>query len=158
MTELERERLDRIIRHMDRVRGDCTILGESLIKDGEDDLGRKLIANGYNHDNSKLSGIEWLYLHDDVKESNPNTFVLAVNQHQQNNPHHPEYWGKIDEMPRLYIAEMVCDWKARTNEFGTDLREWIKDKATKKFEFTTSGRVYKEIKEFCDLLLEVPFK
>jgi hypothetical protein len=79
-------------------------------------------------------------------------------EHVQTNPHHPEYWsGGIDTMPRLYKAEMVCDWHARSSEFGTDLREWAKGKAVRKYKMNHSGRTYKEIKELLDLLLERKF-
>ena len=57
---------------------------------------------------------------------------MGIRHHAETNPHHPEYWHGIENMPKVYIAEMVCDWYARSNEFGSDLREWVKDKATKK--------------------------
>ena len=28
-------------------------------------------------------------------------------------------------MPEISVAEMVCDWYARAQEFGTGLRDWI---------------------------------
>jgi hypothetical protein len=152
------KRLDKVLRHIDNVRDSCLLLGERLIVRGEEEMGRKLIANGHIHDNSKLHGVEWLYLHDDVQESEPEKFKLALMEHVQTNPHHPEYWsGGIDTMPRLYKAEMVCDWHARSSEFGTDLREWAKGKAVRKYKMNHSGRTYKEIKELLDLLLERKF-
>lgn|SRR3990167_2734408 len=154
---MDTNRLDKVLRHINHVKDDCIVLGEKLILQGKEDLGRKLIANGYIHDNSKLNGIEWLYLHEDVKEKEPDKFFLAVDQHQQNNPHHPEYFNGIEEMPTLFLGEMVADWKARANEFGTDLREWIKDKATDKFKFSNKSRVYKDIMSFCNMLLDPKF-
>ena len=74
------------------------------------------------------------------------------------NRHHPCYWGGIKYMPDVNIAEMTCDWKARANEFGTDLREWIDKHATKKYKFTKKDEVYKKIEKFVNLLLEKPFK
>lgn len=61
-------------------------------------------------------------------------------------------------MPEVNLAEMVCDWKARANEFGTDLREWIDKCATKKFKFNKKDEVYSKIERFLNLLLEKPFK
>jgi hypothetical protein len=61
-------------------------------------------------------------------------------------------------MPRIYIAEMVCDWKSRSSEVGNDLRQWIKDKATGKFNFAVNSRVWKEIKYFVDMVLDPAFK
>jgi hypothetical protein len=151
-------RLSVLLRHIDNVRDSCLLLGQRLISRGEEEVGRKLIANGYRHDNSKFTGIEWLYLHDDVLESEPELFKAALFQHTHTNPHHPEFWpGGIDTMPREYKGEMVCDWHARSSEFGTDLRDWVKSKATKKFRMNNSGRTYKELKELLDLLLERKF-
>ena len=73
------------------------------------------------------------------------------------NPHHPEYWGSIHDMPPVYVAEMACDWSARSHEQGNDLRGWIKVKATKTFNMTVQSKVYREIKFFVELLLEPRF-
>jgi hypothetical protein len=158
MTIVQNKRLDILLRHVNNVREDCQVLGERLIEKGEEELGRKLIANGLIHDYSKFGGIEWEHLHGDVKDSSPEAFKLAAHQHITTNQHHPECWSGIENMPRLYLGEMVCDLHARSSEFGNDLREWVKDVATKKYGFTPQGRVYKEMKEFIDLLLEPNFK
>lgn len=155
----QENRLDGLIRHIKNVQDDCTLLGQRLIDRGETELGRMLIANGMIHDNSKFHGIEWLYLHDDIKEEDPILFKQALTHHATTNKHHPECWpGGINEMPQLYIAEMICDWRTRSSEFGTDLWDWIKNKATEKFGFSTNGKAYKEIKFFTDLLLEKKFR
>jgi hypothetical protein len=158
MTNVANKRLDVLLRHVNNVREDCQLLGERLIEKGEEELGRKLISNGFTHDHSKFSGLEWEYLHQDIKDSSPKMFELAALQHTTTNMHHPEYWHGIKNVPRLYVAEMVCDWHSRSSEFGSDLREWIKDSATKKYKFTPQGKVYKEIKDLTDLLLEQSFK
>ena len=158
MTELEEKRLQKILRHIKHVQDNTLLLGQRLIEKGEGSLGLDLIANGQIHDNSKLRGVEWLNLHEDIKESNVELFELAAKHHITTNPHHPEYWGRIQEMPRIYVAEMVCDLSARSSEFGNDLRDWIKDKATKKYGFTLNSKVFKEIKFFTELLLDETFK
>jgi hypothetical protein len=151
--------LDKLLRHIDNVRDSCVLLGERLISRGELQVGRSLIANGYKHDNSKFYGIEWLYLNDEMLEKEPDKFKLAWLQHVSTNRHHPEYWpGGIDEMPREYKAELICYCHARSSEFGTDLRDWIKTKAVKKYKMNHSGRTYKELKELLDLLLERTFE
>jgi hypothetical protein len=61
-------------------------------------------------------------------------------------------------MPRIYVAEMVADWGARSSEFGNDLMEWIKNNATTKFGFSLKSKVFQEIKFFVNLMLEQPFK
>jgi len=154
----EKEKLDKLIRHIQNVREATELLGFKLLEEGKE-YGKELIANGLIHDNSKFAGIEWLYLHSDSKENEPALFELATKHHIRTNLHHPEAWyGGISTMSELYLAECVCDWKARSSEFGNDLRGWIKDKATEKFNFTTQSRVYKDIKKFLDLLLDPEFK
>ena len=78
--------------------------------------------------------------------------------HQQFNIHHPEYWGGVLFLPPVAIAEMVCDWKARSEEKGSGFQEWIKDEAFKKYDIPPTGKVAKLIKKFVDLILDPPFK
>ena len=94
-----------------------------------------------------------------MKKGNPKEFELALFQHTSTNPHHPEYWNNgVQGMHEVYVAEMVCDWHARSSEFGSDLRTWVKESASKKFEFSLTSKVYKSIKGYLDLLLDSPFK
>ena len=150
-----------ITRHIRNVEDNCFILGERLILLGKIDLGKQLIANGFIHDASKFTGIEFEYLslNSPTEENNKLKLKLAVHHHNTTNPHHPESWtGGIKEMPMVYLAEFVCDIKARSQEFGTDLREWIDNEATKKFGFTEDDIVYKDIMFFVNLLCEKPFE
>jgi len=155
--EKDHKHLQSLCRHIENVGRFCIILGERLIEQGEEAFGRKLIANGYLHDHSKFTGIEWLYLRNELKDSHSQLFTFAARQHVLTNKHHPEYWGCIQNMPKIYLAELTCDWAARSSEFGNDLREWIKDKATKKYNMTVQSHVYKEIKDFVDLILDPAF-
>lgn len=153
--KIEQRRLHTILRHIQGVQLNCNELAFRLAENGEDDFARQLIANGLIHDNSKLSGIEWEYLHDDV---DPKLFQEAVIHHQTTNEHHPEFWdGGIHEMPRIYIAEMCCDWKARSAEFGNDLMEWIDEKAKKRWNFDCRSKAGKEIRDFTKLMLDKRF-
>lgn len=155
------EKIRAIARHIRNVEDNCLLLGEKLIEKGEIELGHKLIANGYIHDASKFHGIEWEHMvvgQGTPEESAKMKLKLAVQHHNKTNPHHPEYWGNVCLMPRLYLAEMVADWKARSEEFGTSLRDWIDDQATKRFTFSKDEKVYEEIMEFVDLLCAKPFE
>jgi len=152
------ERLRLLRKHIENVRENCDILGDKLIDRGEVSFGINLIANGHIHDNSKFKGIEWEYMHSDIKESHPELFLAAVKHHSYNNFHHPEAWSHISNMPRIYVAEMACDLTARSQEFGNDIREWIKSAATKKFDISVNSKKYKELRQFVDLLLEPAFK
>lgn len=150
------EKIDDIIRHINHVKDNCLLLGERLINYGKRDVGRLLIANGFIHDNSKFYGVEWDYLNDE--SGDPDLLRIAVSQHNRTNQHHPEYWGGIDLMPGLYIAEMVCDWKARSGEFGTSLQDWIEEGAATKFGYTTDSEIYRKIMFYSELLCDKPFK
>jgi hypothetical protein len=155
--DLNRKRLDALIRHCDNVRENTILLGERLIEKGESDFGRRLIANGFIHDHSKFSGIEWQYLHGDIKESDPANFLLAAQHHTTHNPHHVEHWGHINEMPRIYVAELTCDIVARSQEFGQDVREWLNSKGIVGYKITKNSKKYRDICGFLQLLLDKPF-
>jgi hypothetical protein len=150
------DKVQGLLRHILGVQQNCLLLGQRLIEAGEFHLGKLLIANGLIHDNSKFHGIEWdhLYTQNDDREK----LALAIQQHNRTNPHHPEYWGGINNMPRIYLAEMVCDWKTRSNEFGASLTDWIEDDAMKRFQFTKTDAIYESILFFLELLVEKPFK
>ena len=160
MTKEESNRLNTLLRHINNVQTNCRLLAERLIDKGENDFARTLIANSMAHDNSKFFGIEWLYLHGDVKEQDSKSFALAAQQHiyGRSNKHHPEGWGGIKNMPRIHLAELVCDWKSRSDEFGNDLRTWIRGKGTKQYDFAIQSKVYKIVKEFVDMLLDPEFQ
>jgi hypothetical protein len=155
------ETLDKIhalARHIRNVEDNCLYLGEKLIGRGEINLGKQLIANGYVHDTSKFYGIEFDNLSSstsaNTQEENAKLKMrMAIQHHTLTNKHHPEAWSQgIREMPDVYLAEMVCDLKARSEEFGNDLRQWINENTTKRFGFTKEDDVYKKIMEYVDLL------
>lgn len=151
------EHLDNLIRHITLVREACTLLGKRLIAQGRKDFGRLLIARGFVHDATKFYGIEWDFLHagpDVPKDS----LTLAVKQHVRTNAHHPEYHGGVSHMGELDTAEMVCDWLARSQEFGTNIRDWVTDEAVEKFSIDLKSQQWKWIQEFLDLLLKDSFK
>jgi hypothetical protein len=151
----EQEQLEMLIRHIRKVQDACWELTKKLLKRGETIAARRLMASSMSHDVSKFYGIEYDSL---IASESPQLLKYAVGHHQQTNKHHPEHWDGAENMPRLAIAEMVCDWYARSTEFGTDLRKWIKEEALAKYNISPQGKVYKVIKEFVDLLLEPAFK
>ena len=151
------EHLDNLIRHISLVRDSCVLLGKRLIQQGRKDFGRLLIMRGFQHDVSKFSGIEWDYLHcgPDVE---PVDLDHAVKQHVRTNSHHPEYHGGIHNMNALDVAEMVADWYARSQEFGTDLRAWIENEAVARFNIDTTSDQWRWINEYLDVLLRNSFR
>lgn len=150
--EQRKEKLDALIRHVEEVQKNCQLLGEKLIEAGEFELARRLIAAGFLHDQSKFHGLEWMHL---TKPDADDELVPAVIQHHvSTNLHHPEAWDGIKNMPQQYIAEMACDWKARSGELGKDLKEWIETIAFKKWAFSRRDKVYRDIIRYVNLLLE----
>ena len=156
------DKINHLTRHIRNVENNCILLGTTLIKSGEIDLGKQLIANGFVHDASKFSGIEFEFLTTGIPNQEENAKLklkLAVHHHQSTQPHHPEmYSGGIKDMPDVFLGEMSCDWKSRSQEFGTNLREWIDETATKTWNFTKDDDVYKKIMKFVDILCEKPFE
>lgn len=148
-----------ITRHIRNVEDNCLVLGEKLILQGDIEIGKQLIANGFIHDASKFHGIEFEYLSvHSVDEANKLKLKMAIHHHQQTNPHHIEYWNSIVNMPDVYLAEMVCDLKARSEEFGTSLMDYIDNQGIKKWNISKDSQVYKKIIRFVDLVCHTPFK
>ena len=84
---------------------------------------------------------------------------LAIHHHRTTNPHHVEYWSRgIEEMPRVYLAELICDLKSRSEEFGTDLRKYVDDMCNTKWNISKTNRVYLDITDFINLLCPPPFE
>jgi len=153
------KKVDALYRHIEEVQRNCRLLGERLIEQGHEELGVQLIRNALIHDQSKFSGIEWDYLMVDAETAeDKQNLALAVKHHNRTNFHHPEAWLGIHNMPSVYIAEMVCDWKARSSEFGSSLKDWIDNGAAERFQYTKREKVYKEIMTYTKLLLDEPFK
>lgn len=154
-----RKKLFGIINHINHVNTNAEKLAERLIEvaEVEDDLtfAKRLIERTRSHDQSKFVGIEFEALNKDKSEG---LFKIAINQHQQTNDHHPEYYGDIRKMPDIAIAEFCCDITARSQEMGTDVRVWLKDVGMKRWGFSAQTKVYQKIKRFLDLLLDDQFK
>ena len=75
------------------------------------------------HDESKFSEEEFepyaQRWHGDKKKTPE--YEEAWKHHWMNNEHHPEYWLGED-MPYIYILEMICDWGSFSIDKG-DLKE-----------------------------------
>lgn len=42
----------------------------------------------------------------------------AMSHHSHHNRHHPEYHLDLESMSQIDLIEMICDWKANSQEFG----------------------------------------
>jgi hypothetical protein len=146
------EHLDNLIRHKELIKDAAVLLGKRLMRQGRTELGRTVIARGFAHDNSKFFGIEWQYLHagSDVPKDVLNQ---AIVQHQCTNYHHPEYFGGLENMDEISVYEMVCDWYARSQEFGTNLRDWAEKAANGRYHIDDCPVQKKWIDNAVSLLL-----
>lgn len=76
-------------------------------------------------------------LYDDYKEKAEREMARAWEHHYTHNPHHPEYWGRKQDMPLEYIIEMICDWQGMSIHFNSSLRKWWKEHEVKKHKVMT---------------------
>ena len=149
------DHLENLVRHIGLVRDACLLLGRRLIERGRQDFGRQLVARGLVHDVSKFEGIEWEYL--TKSTACPPGVWKWPSQHHRGNDHHPEFWGGLDKMPEICVAEMVCDWYARSQEFGTNLRDWIRTNAARRYNIDLQSEQCRWINGFVEILLGKPF-
>ena len=154
MLEQNRKNIQDLLDHLDDVRQSANKLGMKLIEEGNFDLGRLLMANVCHHDASKFLGVEWDVL---VLGNRQELLQTVIEQHNRSNPHHPEYYGKIQDMYDVHVAEMCCDWKARSSKFGTSLEEWIHNEAMPRYGFTKNDEIYGKIMRFVHMILDKPF-
>lgn len=119
----------------------------------------ELERNIYKHDMSKFSDDEfnayrnYFYPCTD-EEVNKEEFNKAWEHHYRNNPHHPEYWktdDNIQDMPNIYIAEMLCDWEAMSMKFNNNTYEYyLKERDKNPFSENT--------KKILDVIVKKLFK
>ncbi len=154
----DQERIDGLMRHIDDVKQNCSILAEKLMKKGEGELARRLLQNVQSHDVTKFSGIEWEFL-TIGNTTNKVGLKYAVEQHQRSNPHHPEYWSHgLIEMPLVYEYEMIADLTARSNEMGTSVRDFVLNTIPKKYDIAKDSDLHKELIAILDMLVNKPFE
>jgi hypothetical protein len=106
-----------------------------------------------------------------TKKYNKGLSNKATLHHIIFNAHHPEFYHptKLEmtdtgfdrkdgskqqviayTMPFIYIAEMICDWKAMSQELGTNINEWKENNVNKRWLFTEQQVEYME--KFIDIL------
>jgi hypothetical protein len=108
--------------------------------------------------------VTWKYKQErDKKEYKPSTTLeaemhAATYHHVKTHKHHPEYWddtttpdsinpvnrdkkpkNPVDatKMPLSYVAVMVADWCAVSEEKGTSVKDWIKNNVNIRWVFTS---------------------
>lgn len=140
------------------------LLFEMLIEIGKDDLALELMRRASVHDHSKFSMEEIEALSsvsekqkDDDGFTNPDYKLNKeqenlISKHWANNRHHPEHFNSIYDMTTLDILEMICDWHARSVEFGTDLLEFVIHRQSNRFHLPSN--LFDSIVGICRLLVQ----
>ena len=149
------------LNHKQYVLQACDKMAEYLDSIGQTDLAVALLIRANIHDNSKIVGIE---LEKFVKiYGNQESFINPkvqlsesqkdiIENHWKNNRHHPEYFENIRDMSELDIIEMVCDWYARSLQYGTDFIDFVKTRQEVRFHFPED--MFKIILGYCEVLAE----
>jgi hypothetical protein len=113
------------------------------------------------HDESKFTEPEFepyarFWFNDDEHYDYDPEYEAAWEHHWMNNEHHPEYWNGND-MPYIYILEMICDWGSFGVQKG-DYKELISfyyNKARDDEEKNLSENTKKIIEEILSKIEEV---
>lgn len=147
----DEQKLEIILRHIHLVEANMQRLARILLPK-EREFALEFIQRSRTHDLSKLSPFEFDNLHEGALR-----FEEALQQHRENNSHHPEHRASIHNMPEIDVAEMVCDWFARAQEFGTDLKQWVWQVATVRYNFEREDPIAAVIEKYLNLILTKPF-
>lgn len=150
-----KEKYTKLVSHLDIVKNNCRTLAFALIDEGKFELAHSLMVAGQTHDLSKFYGNEWEYLCDYEKHKGDPELSVAIRDHVENNFHHPEAWSHkngIHSMGDAELAELVCDWVARGQEFGKGVRRFMEESAFSKYDFNKESLVFDKISYFYKLL------
>ena len=148
------EKLTSIIQHIKRVEANCNIISRKMM-DINSKFAIELAKRGRIHDASKFDQLEFENLWAGQK-----CFDIALLHHHCHNSHHPEHYiNGVYGMSELDLCEMVCDWKSRSEEFGTDVRIWAfsDDKAPKKYGYLGDQEIYDKLEYYINMILNKPF-
>lgn len=122
----------------------CYKLAVHFLKEGNEEFALLLMQRAFVHDISKLSTYEFHAadaFESFEKHSKERNYVFSesekifLEEHWKNNRHHPEHWSDINDMEDIDLAEMVCDWHARSVEFNDDLLAYIDYRQNNRFAF-----------------------
>ena len=116
---------ERVAEFADWLEENCPEVFEGVDLDAFHDVIRE-------HDESKFSEEEFeaYAQHFYGDKNNDFEFEEAWKHHYMNNEHHPEFWFGED-MPYIYILEMLCDWGSFSIDKGdlTELSDFYYNKA-----------------------------
>ena len=130
--DYQKEYLDYVNSHQERVtkfaswlKENCPEVFEGVDLDVFDDLIKEHDESKYSEEEFEPYAQKWF---GDKKKTLE--YEEAWKHHWMNNEHHPEYWLGED-MPYIYILEMICDWGSFSIDKGdmTELSDFYYNKA-----------------------------
>lgn len=130
-----------------------------LYENGRNEDALQLARRCARHDNSKFESEEmkgFLRLPKEgetMKNANatmPETVQKFIKMHWKHNRHHPEFFTDYHEMEELDIMEMVCDWYARSLQFGTNFKEFVKTRQANRFHFDED--FFNVVWKYCEII------
>jgi len=159
MTDYEKMFRDTLI-HKSFVSRSCEILAQYLDKVGATNHARMLRERAIIHDDSKINHVDELNALSRIindKSSMTDAFVQlsaikqdSIKLHWKHNSHHPEFFSSPEDMSRLDIMEMCCDWHARSSQYKTNFLEFVEARQKDRFHFP--DWMYAEIIHYCTVL------
>lgn len=161
MTDYEKLFQDTYI-HKDFVRKSCKKLATYLESIGAKNHAKMLMKRAEVHDNSKISCEDELRAlsmiindKESLKDATKSLSQLkqdAIKLHWKHNSHHPEYFENVEDMEKIDIMEMCCDWHARSLQYNTNLMDFVKTRQESRFHFPEY--IYNEIIYYCKILIK----
>lgn len=137
----------------------CHKLAKWLFENNRDKDAFDLLKRAQVHDDSKfeIEETEQLQKLLDKNDGMTNPKYLIQEQekecirlHWKNNRHHPEHFENVEDMTELDIMEMVCDWYARQEQYGTDFMNFVYTRQENRFKFPE--QMFDRILRYCEIL------
>lgn len=139
----------------------CSIaLANYLMKNNREQEALNIMKRAFEHDFSKLTDEEFYGIAkfaDEMQITKDSNNISEekeyyINLHRDNNKHHPEYWTNIHDMTELDIMELACDWCSRSEQFNTDVIEFLEDGQKTRFHFPE--HIYNNIEKYLLIITE----
>lgn len=130
--DYQKEYKDYVVAHKERVEeystwllSNCPDLFEGVDVEDFKELIKEHDASKFSEEEFEPYAKKWHL--DGIKTPE---YEAAWEHHYMNNEHHPEYWDGED-MPYIYILEMICDWGSFSLKSGNmkELSEFYYNKA-----------------------------
>lgn len=145
--------------HKKLVMDNCLLMAKYFLDKNDTKMAIAILKRGATHDNSKFDITEFTKLASIMESKHcfkdPESLLTpaetkAIEYHWAHNRHHPEYFENKEDMEEIDIIEMVCDWFARSLQFGTKFIPFVKKRQKNRFHF--SDEKFKIILDYCKLI------